>query len=82
MFFIGLFWVTHRPDGQFRGVVIDVGDGDQSRRCVRQAKVQVPFHVGGLYDDGVLRDFLWKRGRETGSIWSMLCISRTHEWIR
>lgn len=62
MFFIGLFWVTHRPDGQFRGVVIDVGDGDQSRRCVRQAKVQVSFHVGGLYDDGVLRDFLWEEG--------------------
>jgi len=50
--------VTHGSDGQFWGVVVDVGDADESRGRVGQSEVQVALHVGRLDDDGVLGHFL------------------------
>lgn len=50
--------LTHRSDGQFGRIVVDVGDADEGSGCVGQTKVEVALHVSGLDDDGVLGHFL------------------------
>lgn len=58
---------THRPGGQHGRVVVDVRDRDDGGGGVGEAKVQVPFHVRGLHDDGVLGDFLGKVAKHTAA---------------
>lgn len=55
--------VTHRSDGQFWRIVVDVGDADEGGGRVGQAEVEVALHVGGLDDDGVLGHFLESQRR-------------------
>lgn len=50
---------THRPDCELWRIVVDVGDGNESCGCVGESEVQVPFHICGLDNEGVLRYFLW-----------------------
>lgn len=41
---------THRFCVELWRIVVDVGDGDESRRGVGKAKVQAALHVCGLHD--------------------------------
>ena len=55
---------THRARGELRRVVVHVRHRDDGRGRVRQAVVEVPFHVCGLDNDCVLLHFLEGQGRE------------------
>lgn len=49
---------THRSDGQFWRIVVDVVDANEGGGCVGQTKVEIALHVRGLDDDSVLGHFL------------------------
>lgn len=55
---------TYRVCGEFRGIVIDVGDPDDSGGSVGQAIGGVSLHVRSLDDKGVLGDFLEIENKE------------------
>lgn len=55
---------THCVCGELGGVVIDIGDPDDSGGCVGQTVGGVPLHVSGLDDQGVLGDFLETKTKE------------------
>lgn len=55
---------TYCVCGEFRGIVIDIGDPDDSGGSVGQAIGGVSFHVRSLDDQSVLGDFLEIENKE------------------
>lgn len=64
-----LYVETYCVCGELRGVVVDVGNPDDSGGCVGQTVGGVSLHVRGLDDQGVLGDFLEADGLKKVKNW-------------
>lgn len=63
---------TYGVCGEFRRVVVDVGDSDDSGGRVGQAVRWVSLHICSLDDQGVLGDFLQThRTKEVQHSWNL-----------